>query len=184
MGVRTFMVEAFNEHQITKIDRATCGMGDSCEEHHETDERGRKLHDPRPYTSTVEDIRRLDTGETVVTDAYTITQCQLPGAMFWTQWQDGAADRHESGSHLFVSGPQLQVILPNGTPWNIDSRASNCTLKDDFEHRCWVRHGEPPLLTVDKNGPTCSAGAGSIMSSGWNGGPDYHGFLTNGEFTP
>ena len=80
-------------------------------------------------------------------------------------------------SHLFADGPHLVVILPNGQPWNIDSRASNCTLPYDYEHRCWVRHGEPPNITVDKNGLTCAAGAGSIMAG------DYHGFLQNGALT-
>ena len=82
-----------------------------------------------------------------------------------------------SPSHLFADGPQLVVILPNRQPWNIDSRASNCTMPYDYEHRCWVRHGEPPNVTVDKNGLTCAAGAGSIQSG------DYHGFLQNGVLT-
>jgi hypothetical protein len=67
----------------------------------------------------------------------------------------------------------LLVCTPGGD-WNIDSRCSNCTLKDDRTHRCWVRHGEPPNITVDKNGKTCSAGAGSIQAGSW------HGFLRNG----
>ncbi len=44
-------------------------------------------------------------------------------------------------------------------------------------HKCWIRHGTPPDLTVDKNGVTCNAGAGSILVG------DYHGFLVNGRFT-
>lgn len=81
-------------------------------------------------------------------------------------------------SHIFADGPNLHVILPNRQPWNIDSRASNCTMPYDYTHRCWVRHGEPPNVTVDKNGLTCAAGAGSIMAA------DYHGFLQNGALTP
>lgn len=50
-------------------------------------------------------------------------------------------------------------------------------MPDDAEHRCWIRHGEPPLITVDKNGLTCAAGAGSIQCR------DYHGFLRDGSFT-
>jgi hypothetical protein len=57
----------------------------------------------------------------------------------------------------------------------IDSRASNCTLPNDREHKCWIRHGTPPDLTVDKNGKTCAAGAGSIQLG------NYHGFLRNGH---
>jgi hypothetical protein len=71
-------------------------------------------------------------------------------------------------------GTHLHVRLPNGEFWNVDGRASNCTMPDDRLHRCWVRHGEPPLVTVDKNGLTCAAGAGSIQAG------DYHGFLVEG----
>lgn len=184
-GVRTFMVEAFNEHEITRMSRAICHV-DGCTEHHEPDEKGRPQHDPRPFTTTVDDVRRLDTGEVVATDVYSMSSCGIPGAMFWHDIEDSAADNPQSGrrSAMFRSGPQLSVICPNGVPWIIDSRASNCTMPDDLEHRCWIRHGEPPTITVDKNGLTCAAGAGSIMAHGWNGGFDYHGFLTNGEFVP
>jgi hypothetical protein len=73
--------------------------------------------------------------------------------------------------------PPLMVKTPGGT-WDIDSRASNCTRKDDKLHRCWRRHGEPPNITVDKaGGDTCGAGAGSIQCG------DYHGFLQNGVLT-
>ena len=82
-----------------------------------------------------------------------------------------------SQSHLFASGPQLTVVCPNGHEWNIDSRASNCTMPYDYEHRCWVRHGEPPDIHVDKQGHTCAAGAGSIQAA------DYHGFLHHGTLT-
>jgi hypothetical protein len=73
-------------------------------------------------------------------------------------------------------GRCLVVVCPNGREWMIDGQASNCTMKEDFgpfdaAHRCWVRHGEPPLLIVDKAGRTCAAGAGSIQAG------DYHGFL-------
>ena len=71
----------------------------------------------------------------------------------------------------------LHVITPGGE-WNIDSRASNCTLKNDRLHRCWIRHGTPPNITVDKaGGRTCAAGAGSIQAG------SYHGFLRNGSLT-
>ena len=107
--------------------------------------------------------RRADTGEDVtLRDA-------PPGAM-WDAWW--LAD-------LFAGpdGRCLMVKLPNGHDWCIDGRASNCTLPDDRAHRCWVRHGTPPAVTVDKNGHTCAAGAGSILSG------SYHGFLRDGEFT-
>lgn len=71
-------------------------------------------------------------------------------------------------------GKSIHVICPDGHDWCIDSECSNCTMPEDKVHKCWVRHGEPPMLTVDKNGFTCKAGAGSIQT------PTWHGFLTNG----
>ena len=65
--------------------------------------------------------------------------------------------------------------------WNIDGRASNCTMKDDRIHRCWVRHGDPAVpgqLHVDKVGKTCAAGAGSIAV------PGFHGYLHRGALEP
>ena len=94
-----------------------------------------------------------------------------PGCLYWANWLP---------NRMFwdnQDGPHLMAVLPNGYHWNIDSRASNCTRMDDRTHRCWCRHGELPNITVDKNGNTCSAGAGSIQMG------DYHGFLRNGEFT-
>lgn len=91
-----------------------------------------------------------------------------PGDMYWNTWYP---------NHVFwdnQKGPHLEVVLPNGCHWNIDSRASNCGSPEDKQHRCWVRHGVPPEITVDKAGHTCTAGAGSIDMGGW------HGFLRNG----
>lgn len=48
---------------------------------------------------------------------------------------------------------------------------------DARPHKCWVRHGTPPRVTVDKDGLTCGAGAGSIAV------PGYHGHLQNGYLT-
>lgn len=75
-------------------------------------------------------------------------------------------------------GRCLTVKTPGGD-WIIDSRASNCDRRDDNIHKCWVRHGSPEdgSLHVDKNGNTCSAGAGSIIAG------NYHGFLHNGYLT-
>lgn len=91
-----------------------------------------------------------------------------PGAMWDAVWMPDACK---------VDGRYLIVRLPNGRDWCIDDEASNCTRKGDAAHKCWVRHGDPPNLTVDKNGNTCSAGAGSILAG------DYHGFLRNGVLT-
>lgn len=69
-----------------------------------------------------------------------------------------------------------------GHVWYIENRASNCTMKDDRNHRCWVRHGTVgDRLTVDKNGLTCQAGAGSFFMGPNN---EWHGFLRRGKLTP
>lgn len=89
-----------------------------------------------------------------------------PGAM-WNAWYHPSVWRGPDGRSIMVK-------LPDGSEWCVDSRAANCTMKDDDVHKCWIRHGEPPNLTVDKNGFTCAAGAGSIATNG------YHGFLRGG----
>lgn len=94
---------------------------------------------------------------------------ELPaGAMYYV---DQISER--SFYPLGPDGRSLMVKTPGGE-WCVDSRASNCTRRDDDRHRCWVRHGMPPLVTVDKVGDTCAAGAGSI------GCGSYHGFLRGG----
>lgn len=90
----------------------------------------------------------------------------------------GALFAAEHGPHG-PDGKSIVCIIPHGergkTWWHIDSRANNCTLADDKEHRCWVRHGTVGgEIHVDKNGNTCAAGAGSI------GVPGFHGFLHHG----
>lgn len=100
---------------------------------------------------------------------------RVPGMMWDAPWMGEWARGRD--------GRCLVVVLPNGYDWMIDGRGSNCTLKDDAAHRCWIRHGTPPALTVDKNASTpdasaattCAAGAGSIQAGNW------HGFLRNGE---
>jgi hypothetical protein len=95
------------------------------------------------------------------------------GAMWFAYWQVRNRDwSNETGPHLHVRCPNG----PDGTrDWDIDSRCSNCALPNDKLHRCWIRHGEPPNITVDKSGLTCSAGAGSIAL------PKWHGFLRGGR---
>lgn len=113
---------------------------------------------------------RSDNGET------TTLHDAPAGALWYADWMP---------SYRTWAGPDGHILVCKtpGGDWIIDSRASNCTLPNDNEHRCWVRHGDPtdPLglrtgqpLHVDKNGRTCNAGAGSI------GMGDYHGFLHNG----
>lgn len=103
--------------------------------------------------------RRVDTGEIM-----TLRDAPV-GAMWDATWSPA--------SRRGPDGRSLHVKTPDGE-WCIDARARNCTMPDDNVHKCWVRHGEPPLITVDKNGHTCAAGAGSIAM------PRYHGFLRQG----
>lgn len=109
--------------------------------------------------------RRTDTGED------TTIRSAPPGAMWDAAWLYTMYGPTQDGRVIIVR-------CPDGDDWTIDGRASNCTNPSDRVHKCWVRHGQPPMLTVDKNGITCNAGGGSIMTS------KYHGFLRNGEFSP
>lgn len=117
----------------------------------------------------VSEWRRTDTGETLFgwPEAFGVGVMHFdhehaPG-MCYANWDNC------EGRHLIVHTP--------GGSWDIDSRAANCDKRDERTHRCWVRHGEPPSIHVDKNGNTCGAGAGSIQCG------SYHGFLHNGELT-
>lgn len=92
-----------------------------------------------------------------------------PGAMWYATWYEDIPDWCG-----LDDGKAVMVKLPDGAEWHIDGMAVNCTDKGNKKHRCWCRRGVPPVLTVDKKGPTCKAGAGSIKTSQW------HGFLTNG----
>lgn len=96
-----------------------------------------------------------------------------PGCIYESRWHEDSGCPYWSN----CTGVHVQCLLPNGDHWDMDSRASNCTLKDDKTHRCWVRHGsyKDGTITVNKDGFTCAAGAGSIAVEGW------HGFLTNGQ---
>lgn len=145
---------------------------------------GYKFTDDDARQVFVEHIyKRFDTSELM-----TLREAP-PGAM-WEAWWMG--ERWQG-----PDGKSICVRCPGDCDWIIDSQARNCDSKcvkcarpynahehdkaicDGYEdsapeHRCWIRHGTPPMLTVDKNGNTCGAGAGSIQTSNW------HGFLTNG----
>ncbi|HEX3800262.1 MAG TPA: hypothetical protein VH413_16320 [Verrucomicrobiae bacterium] len=73
-------------------------------------------------------------------------------------------NRYDEGKKEMVAGSGCKKFMP----------------ADDDKHRCWTRRGEPPNVTVGKSefGPTCGAGAGSIIVPGW------HGFLRNGVLEP
>lgn len=89
-----------------------------------------------------------------------------PGAITRAQWCSWVPSQDEDAP--------IVVKLPNGDLWYVDDEAANCTRKGDLSHHCWIRHGALPDVTVDKQGETCAAGAGSILSG------SYHGFLRNG----
>lgn len=106
--------------------------------------------------------RRTDTGEEMtLRDA-------SDGAMWEATWYSGVP------SWCGDDGRAIICRVPCKHDWHIDGVCSNCTRPNEAHH-CWVRHGEPPNLTVDKNGNTCAAGAGSILT------PTWHGYLRNGE---
>ncbi len=117
----------------------------------------------------------------------------------WQDWSDSLYKRSDNGERVTLrtappgstwdawwmpesfrgsDGVALVVRCPNGRDWSVDAESSNCTRKGET-HACWVRHGDPRecRLTVDKNGDTCAAGAGSILAG------DYHGFLQHGVLT-
>lgn len=92
------------------------------------------------------------------------------GALWYADWM--SIDRWKG-----PDGRTLMCRTPGGD-WMIDGQASNCELPDDVEHRCWCRAGEPPNVTVGKDGcRTCGAGGGSIRAG------DYHGFLQAGALS-
>lgn len=106
--------------------------------------------------------RRADTAELLT------LRNAPPGAMWYATWYEHIPE------WCGPDGKALVCVCPGGGVWHIDSVASNCTRRGDKTHRCWIRHGTPPNITVDKNGNTCDAGAGSIQTDNW------HGFLRNG----
>lgn len=102
------------------------------------------------------------------------------GAMWYAYWMPpNWCWDNETEPHLIVRCPNPVNNDPNDLfvnthDWDVDSRCSNCGSPQDRLHRCWIRHGAPPNVHVDKAGVTCKAGAGSIALPRW------HGFLTNG----
>lgn len=113
---------------------------------------------------------RLDNGQEI--DRVT----KHPGACY--EERQPYYDRRTRAKRTGPDGRVLTVICPDGRPWTIDSRASNCTMPQDNDHYCWVRTGSPETgdLSVHKDGHTCGAGAGSIDTG------SYHGFLREGVF--
>lgn len=116
-------------------------------------------------------MRRMDgSGEPVLSH-------ELPIGALWA-----VAVEHAGFYPKGDDGLAVVCRLADHHSWFIDGRASNCTMKEDHIHRCWVRHGTVgDRLTVDKRGPTCAAGAGSIFMGRDN---EWHGYLRNGVLTP
>lgn len=102
------------------------------------------------------------------------------GDMLYEDWYGCADERNGNciGGWTNCTGPHLIIIVPTEHWWDPNLRASNCTMKEDLLHRCWVRHGDPAkgeVVHIDKRGVTCQAGAGSLAIPGW------HGFMHNGD---
>lgn len=110
-------------------------------------------------------FRRADTGEELV------LQDAPPGAMWYAWWFDDS---------WRVQGPHALVVrLPDKSDWIVNADANNCNWpggdRAQAHHHCWPYRGTPPIIDVSKDyGPTCTAGAGSILTAHW------HGFLRNG----
>lgn len=121
--------------------------------------------DPECYQSKAPIWRNPETGEEKALREWG------PGAMYFADWYDDIPE------YKGPDGKTLFCVVPGkggSHAWCIDGRASNCTMKADDVHKCWCRHGTAPVITVDKVGNTCAAGAGSILTDGW------HGFLRGG----
>lgn len=148
-GIKVFWLEPTGEERTRDLGPCDCGEAD-CERR----------------TSTEPLYRRSDTGEVV-----TLRDAPV-GAMWDATWFN------DQPAYTGPDGISLVVRTPGGS-WMVDSRCSNCTLPNDDVHKCWVRHGDPRTgeIHVDKNGVTCAAGAGSILTG------SYHGFLHNGHLT-
>lgn len=109
------------------------------------------------------------------------TSNKLPVGALWASYRCPGAGPNDYPP-VGADGLSIYCMTLEGHAWLIEGRASNCTKPDDNAHRCWVRHGTVgDRLTVDKNGLTCAAGAGSFFMGKKN---EWHGFLRNGRMTP
>jgi hypothetical protein len=134
------------------------------------DTRGQPMPGDASYEFFLQKVwRRADTGEEMSTEG------APAGAIYRAPWLE------DSVRHRGPDGKSYICIIPSKPDWSgrhswmMDGAASNCDMPDDPVHKCWCRHGEAPVFTVDKVGNTCRAGAGSILSPG-----GWHGFLRDG----
>lgn len=115
------------------------------------------------------------TGETTL-------KVEMPVGALYVLDREGCKDINSFPHAAPHDGLAIACVCLNGHHWYIDGRASNCTMRDDNAHRCWVRHGTVgERIRVDKDGLTCAAGAGSFYM-----GPnqEWHGFVRDGRLTP
>lgn len=135
---------------------------------------GYEFEDADEWQTFTEHVyRRADNGvATTLRDAE-------PGAMWFADWMI-----HRPDQRWFV-GPDGHCLMIRGFyggDFCPDQRASNCTLPGDDEHKCWVRVGDVPNITIGKTGRTCGAGAGSFyFGKNPDGSFRWHGFCENGE---
>lgn len=158
MGIRCFMLEPTGSRRVTYDCNLTVDLAEDVEPPACPCGGGHDWNVSSPL------YRRGDTGEVV-----TFNDAPVGAVLDWGRLHTERAG--PDGRYLVCKVPDSR----GGHGWHMDGRASNCTMPEDNEHRCWVRHGEPPDLTVDKNGHTCAAGGGSIQTDSW------HGFLRGGE---
>lgn len=98
-----------------------------------------------------------------------------PVGMMWDAfWMRDRYEASEDGPGWVNVGPDgltLVICVPTKHDFMPEMRASNCTMKRDGTHHCWVRHGDARKneCHIDKIGHTCAAGAGSIVTSTWHG---------------
>ncbi len=98
-----------------------------------------------------------------------------PGAMFLQPvGPGGLACYHQPkcDAHLVVMCPSDPVYM-----WHVDG-PSECAWRGNLSHRCWIRYGSPPDVTVTKG--SCPGGAGSISTRPRGQPGRYHGFLYRG----
>jgi hypothetical protein len=104
---------------------------------------------------------------------------QTPGCM----WDDFSP---HAPKDCGPDGLKLCVVCPGGEVWNLDGRSKDCVSRcvhckkpykkcnckkphfedSDPEHRCWVRNGAPPHITVEWNNLCCYE---NIATPRWKG---------------
>jgi hypothetical protein len=102
----------------------------------------------------------------------TDTMMPEPGDLYFWEHDEGNCP----AEWMPCNGAHLIAVLPDGSERDLDGRDPRCAAPENSLHRCWIRKGDPPYLTVSKQGRTCGEGAGGITGSDW------FGYLRNGYF--